>query len=67
MLHGNDLHEVHPLMLPVLKKSNGRVEAQVAQAALVEKPHTHILDVPCSHPVVHLMSRQQQFVSSDSC
>lgn len=58
VLHGNHLHEVHPLMPPVLKKSDGGVQAQVPQAALVQQTNAHILDIPGSHAIINLQSTQ---------
>lgn len=54
VLHGDHLHEVNAILAPILKKSNGGVQSQISEAALVQQTNTHILDIPCSHPVVNL-------------
>ena len=56
VLHGDHLHEVDTILAPILKKSNGGIQSQVSKATLIQQADTHVLDVPCSHPVVDLHS-----------
>ena len=54
VLHGDHLHEVDSVLAPVLKKSNRGVQSQISKATLVQQADAHVLDIPCTHPVVDL-------------